>query len=72
MPLCTLCPFRDLVQHNQTFTWNETLDTLLLESKKIILEKITEGIHAFDPSKQTYLQTDWSRNGIGSTKSITL
>ena len=31
----TMAPFRDLVKHNQTFTWNETLDNLFLESKKI-------------------------------------
>ena len=60
-----MAPFRDLVKHHQTFTWNKNLDTLFLESKKIILEKITEDIHASDPSKQTCLQTDWSRNGIG-------
>ena len=60
-----MSPFRDLVKHNQAFTWNETLDTLFLESKKIILEKITEGIHGFDPSRQTCFQTDWSRNGVG-------
>ena len=60
-----MAPFSDLVKHHQTFTWNENLDTLFLESKKIILKKITEDIHAFNPSKQTCLQTDWSRNGIG-------
>ena len=43
-----MSPFRDLVKHNQTFTWNEILDTLFLESKKIILEKITEGIHGVE------------------------
>ena len=58
-------PFRDSVKHNQTFKWNKTLHTLFLESKKIILEKITESIHAFDPSRQTCLQTDWSRNRVG-------
>ena len=30
-----MAPFSDLVKHNQTFTWDETLDTLFLESKKI-------------------------------------
>ena len=37
---------------------------LILESKKIILENITEGIHAFDPSRQTCLQTYCIRNGV--------
>ena len=60
-----MAPFRDLVKHNQTFTWNKTLDTLFLESKKVMLEKITEGIHALDPSRQTCLQTDLSRNRVG-------
>ena len=60
-----MAPFRDLVKHNQTFKWNETLDTLILESKKIILEKIAGGVHVFDPSRQTCLQTDCSRNRVG-------
>ena len=60
-----MAPFRDIVKHNQTFTWNKMLDTLFLESKKVMLEKITEGIHALDPSRQTCLQTDLSRNRVG-------
>ena len=60
-----MTPFRDLVKHNQTFTWNETLDKLFADSKQVIIEKIKEGIHMFDTAKPTCLQTDWSREGIG-------
>ena len=60
-----MTPFRDLVKHNQTFTWNETLDKFFADSKQIIIEKIKEGIHMFDTVKPTCLQTDWSREGIG-------
>ena len=53
-----MAPFRDLVKHNQTFTWNKTLDTLFLESKKVMLEKITEGImHLTLPDKHACRQT---------------
>ena len=58
-------PFRGLVKHNQTFTWIETLDKLFADSKKSIIEKIKEGIHMFDTTKPTCLETDWSREGIG-------
>ena len=27
--------------------------------------EITEGVHVFDPSKQTCLQSDWSKHEIG-------
>ena len=60
-----MTPVSDLVKHNQTFTWNETLDKLFADSKQIIIEKIKEGIHMFDAAKATCLQTDWSREGIG-------
>ena len=60
-----MTPFRDLVKHNQTFAWNETLDKLFAESKQIIIEKIKKGIHMFHTAKPTCLHTDWSREGIG-------
>ena len=54
-------PFHELVKHNSTFTWNDTLDQLFNNSKDIPISKVKEGIHSFDTSCETILQTDWNR-----------
>ena len=60
-------PFRDLVRKKTTFYWDETLENLFEESKKVLIEQSTEGVRTFDTTKNTCLQTDWSktRDGIG-------
>ena len=58
-------PFQELVKHNSSFTWDSTLNQLFINSRYIIVSKIQEGIHMFDPQQHTCLQTDWSKEGIG-------
>ena len=58
-------PFRDLVKQSTKFHWDETLENLFQESKKILIEQSIEGIRTFDTTRNTCLQTDWSKDGIG-------
>ena len=50
--------FQELVKHNSSFTWYNTLNQLFINSKDIIIHKCQEGIHTFDPKRHTCLQTD--------------
>ena len=56
--------FQELVKHNSSFTWYNTLNQLFINSKDITIHKCQEGIHTFDPQRHTFLQTDWSKEGI--------
>ena len=61
----TMEPFRDLVKQNSQFRWDETLAQLFEESKRILVRQTEEGIRTFDIARNTCLQTDWSKDGIG-------
>jgi transposase InsO family protein len=58
-------PFRDLVKPNNTFYWDSSLDKIFAESKELLVRKCTEGIQTFDCKRNTCLQSDWSKEGIG-------
>ena len=57
-------PFRQLMQPNTPFKWDESLQNAFEESKAVIISKI-EGVRIVDTSKPTCLATDWSNAGIG-------
>jgi hypothetical protein len=61
----TMEPFRDLVKRDSKFQWDETLAKLFEESKRILIRQTEEGIRTFDIARNTCLQTDWSKDGIG-------
>ena len=58
-------PFRELVKHDSQFHWDATLADLFEKSKRIIVKQVEEGIRTFDTKRNTCLQTDWSKDGIG-------
>ena len=58
-------PFHDLVKRNTKFYWDNNLNHIFVQSKELLISKIIEGIHSFDITKKTCLQTDWSKDGIG-------
>ena len=60
-----MLPFRELVKHNSKFEWNTTLQKLFDESKQKLIENISDGIRTYDTSRQTCIQCDWSKDGIG-------
>ena len=55
----------ELLKPGTHFAWNEELQELFEESKRIIANDIHEGVTIFDPTKPTCLATDWSKTGIG-------
>jgi hypothetical protein len=57
-------PFHALLKPSTKFTWTDELDELFHRSKGIIHE-MKERVGLFDPTRLTYLATDWSVDGIG-------
>ena len=58
-------PFRDLVKRDSQFKWDDTLAKLFESSKQLLIKQTEEGIRTFDIARNTCLQTDWSKDGIG-------
>ena len=58
-------PFRELTKKGSTFTWNESLEEAFTDSKKKLIQCCIEGVQTFDLNRETCLQTDWSKEGIG-------
>ena len=47
------------------FTWTAELDKLFNDTKALIISKVKQGIQTFDTKRQTCIQCDWSKDGIG-------
>ena len=60
-----MLPFRELVKRNSKFQWNETLQQLFDQSKVKLLKAVTDGIQAFNATRPTCIQCDWSKDGVG-------
>ena len=59
-----MAPFRErLRSKNQKFYWNETLERLFRESKRVIVQKIEKGVKTFKINRPC-LATDYSKTGI--------
>lgn len=57
--------FRNLLKLKLSFYWDDALQQLFEEPKRVIIEQIKNGVRIFDKSKPTCLATDWSKLGIG-------
>ena len=58
-------PFRELLKtKNRKFYWDETLECLFQESKKVIVGKIEKGVRTFEINRATGLATEYSKTGI--------
>ena len=57
--------FRDFVKNHSQFYWDTNLDKIFQNSKSILINQVTEGIQTFDVNKPTFVQTDWSKCGLG-------
>ena len=58
-------PFRRYLKPGTVFEWNEDMEYIFNESKKVIIDEIKKGVRIFDKLKPTCLATDWSKSGIG-------
>lgn len=60
-----MAPFRELLKtKNRKFYWDETLERIFQESKKVIVGKIEKGVRTFEINRATGLATDYSKTGI--------
>ena len=62
-----MAPFRELLEKNKKFYWDDTLEVIFQQSKKAIIEAIKDGVKSFELHRPTWLSTDWSKTGIGFT-----
>ena len=58
-------PFKELVKVNSKFTCDDNQEKHFNYSKAKIVSLAKQGIHTFDTSRRTCLQTDWSKDGFG-------
>jgi hypothetical protein len=60
-----MAPFRELLKKGQDWYWDDQLQRLFEEAKRVISKEVTEGITRFDPKRETALVSDYSRQGVG-------
>ena len=60
-----MLPFKHLLSPKTQFRWTDELETTFIETKRLIVAAIREGVEIFDPQRPTCLRTDWSKQGIG-------
>ena len=58
-------PFRQFLKPGTPFFWDDEMDAIFNESKRVIIAEIEKGVRIFDVRKPTCLATDWSKTGIG-------
>ena len=58
-------PFTERIKPNNKFLWTAELDKLFNDTKALLISKVEQGIQIFDTKRQTYIQCDWSKDGIG-------
>ena len=60
-----MAPFRELLQtKNRKFYWDETLERLFKESKRVTVDQIEKGVKTFEINRTTGLATDYCKTGI--------
>jgi hypothetical protein len=57
--------FRHLLKPSEPWNWIEDINDVFEEAKKVITEKVEEGVKLYDPKLHTSLRTDWCQEGIG-------
>jgi hypothetical protein len=56
---------RHLLKPSETWNWTEDINNVFEEAKKVIAEKVEEGVKLYNPTLHTGLLTDWGQGGIG-------
>jgi hypothetical protein len=50
---------RHLLKPSEPWNWTEDINNVFEEAKKVIAEKVREGVKLYDPKLHTGLLTDW-------------
>ena len=56
-----LLPFRELLKNSVPWYWDRKMDEVFTHTKKLLADKVEEGIQSVDPSRVTALLTDWCK-----------
>ena len=60
-----IAPFLEqLRSKNRKFHWDETLERLWRELKRVMVQRIKEGVKTYEISRKTFLATDYSKKEI--------
>jgi hypothetical protein len=59
-----LLPFRELLKKGTTWYWDDHLEELFQETKRVISAEVERSVTSFDPERRTALLTDWCKSGI--------
>ena len=60
-----LAPFRDLLKKNTEWYWDNSLDEIFSNCKKMIVDQVIDGVKTFQVNQPCALWTDWSKEGVG-------
>ena len=60
-----LQPFRDLLEKNTKWYWDDSLDHIFNDTKDYIVAQIHRGVRNFEVDRPTCLWTDWCKEGLG-------
>ena len=57
--------FKHLLKPSTQWKWTKELDEVFENAKKVIAERVDDGVKLYDPSLHTGLLTDWCQDGMG-------
>jgi hypothetical protein len=60
-----LAKLRHLFKPSELWNWTEDIDNAFKDAKKVIAEKVEEGVKLYDSKLHTGLLTHWCQEGIG-------
>ena len=60
-----LAPFRDLLKKETVWYWDDALDELFSNCKRMIVDQVIDGVKSFKVNLLCALWTDWSKEGVG-------
>ena len=60
-----LTPFRELLKKDTKWYWDNQLDVIFNDAKKMIINQVTDGIKSFEINRPCCIWTDWSKDGVG-------
>ena len=68
---CAISPrvakLRHLLKPAEPWIWDKETDSVFEQAKKVIADKVEDGVRLFDPSLPTGLITDWCQEGMGQS-----
>ena len=55
-----------LLKPSEPWNWTEYINNMVEEAKKVIAEKVEEGVKLYDPKLHTGLMNDWCQDWLES------